>query len=418
MNSATKIFLVILRLAIGWQFLFEGAEKLYTVYSPTQDTKPYTSTGFLQQATGPFRDQIVAQVGDPDKTALDRLQPETITAAWRAYYDQFAQHYALTADQRKRADALIDKQQKDLVEGKHMFKNAYPGRTVPLEETLAQRVADYRQVLAEVQEREGTKLRVFNHDVEQADLQLVKGQAADRRRELLAFVGDQTNAFKKSLDDLLTPDQKAKGAVPETPAPRAHWLDWDNLTWLRWLSAWTVGVLGAVMFLSNLGGILRHRARGDLGFFGRSVAWLWTLIGLALAATAAVYIYMHWRDYSRTEIMDWLSSWGLLLIGAALLLGLATRSAALAGAVFLVMLYLWWPPLPWVPLNPKAEGAVPFINKNMIELLALLVLATTRSGRWLGLDAIIQVFNPWRYRRVPPASVPAPRQPARHMVRV
>jgi hypothetical protein len=44
------------------------------------------------------------------------------------------------------------------------------------------------------------------------------------------------------------------------------------------------------------------------------------------------------------------------------------------------------------------EGHYYFVNKNLIEMLALLVLATTRSGCWLGLDGLLHRLNPWRRR--------------------
>ena len=64
--------------------------------------------------------------------------------------------------------------------------------------------------------------------------------------------------------------------------------------------------------------------------------------------------------------------------------GLFTRLACLLGAGFLVMTYLTHPPFPWYPLPPNTEGNPLFINKNVIECLALLVLATFPTGRWLG----------------------------------
>jgi uncharacterized membrane protein YphA (DoxX/SURF4 family) len=79
-----------------------------------------------------------------------------------------------------------------------------------------------------------------------------------------------------------------------------------------------------------------------------------------------------------------------------LLLGLLTRPACLAGAGLLLLFYLAMPPLPGVPDPPRAEGHYLFINKNVIEMLALLVLATTRSGTWFGLDGLLQFLNPFR----------------------
>jgi hypothetical protein len=58
------------------------------------------------------------------------------------------------------------------------------------------------------------------------------------------------------------------------------------------------------------------------------------------------------------------------------------------------MLNLAMPPFPWLPPNPRAEGHYYFVDKNLIEMLALLALATTRSGRWAGLDALLQFLSP------------------------
>ena len=77
--------------------------------------------------------------------------------------------------------------------------------------------------------------------------------------------------------------------------------------------------------------------------------------------------------------------------------GLFTRLACVLGAGFLVMTYLTYPPFPWYPLPPNTEGNPLFINKNVIECLALLVLATFPTGRWLGLDALIARFRGRRY---------------------
>jgi hypothetical protein len=65
------------------------------------------------------------------------------------------------------------------------------------------------------------------------------------------------------------------------------------------------------------------------------------------------------------------------------------------------MFYLSMPPWPGLPAAPMAEGHYLFVNKNLIEMLALLCLATTRSGCWAGLDGLLQFLNPWRRRNHP-----------------
>src|ERR1700730_6578446 len=80
MNRLTKIFLVLLRLAIGWHFLFEGLEKVQSVYlGPTTTSQPFTSAGYLREATGPMGPLARKQVGDPDEQTLARLTVQPLT---------------------------------------------------------------------------------------------------------------------------------------------------------------------------------------------------------------------------------------------------------------------------------------------------------------------------------------------------
>ena len=62
------------------------------------------------------------------------------------------------------------------------------------------------------------------------------------------------------------------------------------------------------------------------------------------------------------------------------------------------MIYLSMPPWPGLPPNPKAEGHYLIVSKNLIELIACLVIATTPSGHWIGLDALF--FGGRRRRRL------------------
>ena len=83
-------------------------------------------------------------------------------------------------------------------------------------------------------------------------------------------------------------------------------------------------------------------------------------------------------------IVDQLNIWGLLLIGTALMLGLLTRVAAAAGIVLLGLYYMAHPPL-FAPTSVPLEGNYLIVNKNVVEMLALLVVALLPATR-LGLD--------------------------------
>jgi len=110
------------------------------------------------------------------------------------------------------------------------------------------------------------------------------------------------------------------------------------------------------------------------------------------------------RPVKAWSLLDWsdaLVKYGLVAVGACLLAGFLTRTACLAGAGFLLMFFLAMPPLPWLPESPRAEGHYLYVNKNIIEMTALLALATLRTGRWAGLDGILQFLRPSRWRARP-----------------
>jgi uncharacterized membrane protein YphA (DoxX/SURF4 family) len=91
--------------------------------------------------------------------------------------------------------------------------------------------------------------------------------------------------------------------------------------------------------------------------------------------------------------LDWLeiaTTYSLIGIGLCLMLGFATRLAAVVGAVFLLTAVIL-PQLvfgPSYPPPPPSAGHTFLVNKEVIEMLALLVIALTPAGRWGGLDYI------------------------------
>jgi hypothetical protein len=95
--------------------------------------------------------------------------------------------------------------------------------------------------------------------------------------------------------------------------------------------------------------------------------------------------------------------YGLVAMGVCLILGLFGPLAALAGAVFLGQIYFSMPPWPGLPPNPMAEGHYFIVNKNLIEMLACLVLVFIPTSSWIGLDPL--VFG-WMFRRPDTAEVP------------
>jgi thiosulfate dehydrogenase [quinone] large subunit len=98
------------------------------------------------------------------------------------------------------------------------------------------------------------------------------------------------------------------------------------------------------------------------------------------------------KSWDLIDFIDWSTRWFLLIVGVLLMVGLFTRLSCFAAAVFLAMTILTQPSVPWLPAPPVSEGNYLFVNKNVIEMVALLALMTTRSGKWAGLDAIVSAL--------------------------
>src|ERR1035437_5277553 len=78
-------------------------------------------------------------------------------------------------------------------------------------------------------------------------------------------------------------------------------------------------------------------------------------------------------------------TWGLIIIGLALFLGLFDRIATIAGMALVTLFWLANPPLTGLDFGVPHEGNYLFVDKNMIEFFALFILALFPTGRYLGL---------------------------------
>jgi len=99
----------------------------------------------------------------------------------------------------------------------------------------------------------------------------------------------------------------------------------------------------------------------------------------------------HWIAAHPTalQVVDLLNVWGLVLIGLALLLGAFSGFAALCGIALLGLYYVASPPLVGLPSNAGAEGSYLIVNKNLVEILALCVVAAFPAGGFFGLERAV-----------------------------
>lgn len=91
------------------------------------------------------------------------------------------------------------------------------------------------------------------------------------------------------------------------------------------------------------------------------------------------------------NVMDFFNVWGLILIGAGLIVGLFTRVAAFAGIVLLAFYYLSHPAIIGANYAIPSEGSYLWVNKNLIELLTLWIITLFPTWKSVGMDRFL--FN-------------------------
>ena len=95
---------------------------------------------------------------------------------------------------------------------------------------------------------------------------------------------------------------------------------------------------------------------------------------------------------------DLITMWGLTAVGVLLVLGLFTRIASLGGIGFILLFYLCNPPFVGYFYSIPTEGSYLIVNKNLVELGALVVILVTGSGRFAGFDRIVRALVGGRTR--------------------
>lgn len=89
------------------------------------------------------------------------------------------------------------------------------------------------------------------------------------------------------------------------------------------------------------------------------------------------------------NIIDTINIWGLILIGAGLILGSFTRLATFFGIILLAFYYLSHPQLIDLKYAMPSEGSYLFVDKILIELAAMIVLLFFPTGRIIGIDNLL-----------------------------
>ncbi len=93
---------MLLRIAIGWHFLYEGLEKYE---STRKGGKPFSAEPYLRNATGPLSPSFRGMLPDVNRLAV--LDPVRLKAGWAADVERIANHYNFDQVQRDKAQAEL-----------------------------------------------------------------------------------------------------------------------------------------------------------------------------------------------------------------------------------------------------------------------------------------------------------------------
>ena len=97
------LFLVLLRIAIGWHFLTEGLDK---IESTRYGKQPFSAEIYLRNSAGPLAPQFRSML--PDVDGLDLLDPAQLKSGWSETVERIENHYRFTDDQKAKAKALLE----------------------------------------------------------------------------------------------------------------------------------------------------------------------------------------------------------------------------------------------------------------------------------------------------------------------
>lgn len=114
----------------------------------------------------------------------------------------------------------------------------------------------------------------------------------------------------------------------------------------------------------------------------------WTSYGYLMDSKGffSPFFTMIAENQTMMAIADFINIYGLTIIGLLLILGLFERVGYLAAAFLLLLYYLSHPPLLNVEYLLPSEGTTLWVDKNLVMLVAVIVLYFFPTSQIIGLD--------------------------------
>lgn len=378
-SCAAVILLVVLRVGIGWQLLYEGMWKINTQQTQT----PWTSDGYLKSAQGPFRGLFRAMAGDPDDKSW--LDADAVSARWDNFNERFSNHYRLSDGQKNRLTTMINgASSHDAVLDLPKLPEGVDFAALKLDKTISFD-ATAKRLKIDGQRR------------------MIATEKAKLEEQVAGREGADYDQYRKALDDAFSRASR----LSYKERMRAHLLgDPDNAGLIE-------GRIGQIQLYNEM--LKRYEGRlaaAKIQFEQDQLTRIWSdvrakdrdLAGPLLAMNKELQedamTLLEVSQLSRgrlapplspIRIVDLLTITGLAGLGILLIIGLFTRFAAFSAAFMVLGFYLAMPPFPGVPEAPGPEHSF-IVNKNLIEVFALLALSAVPTGYWFGLDKLVAGF--------------------------
>ncbi|MBP3953818.1 hypothetical protein J8F10_00700 [Gemmata sp. G18] len=394
--SLRVFFLLALRIAIGWHFTFEGLHKIHSIHTGvTETSRPFSSEPYFKVAPGPLGEKMRKEFSDPgaeiekkvkapksiSREDFLKLQPDEQAAACPEEVAKQFDSLEANAKQIAKADAereLSDAnaaEEKAVKDATAVEDKATKAAKTDAERAAAKAAGDTARAKAKAdgdKARQVAQKKLDSFEAVGDDLVKVAKVAyarwvygADARPAQVKFItGDLQLTAPQRIDHLSWVRKEAKEAEERQSLGLGNGSGTDS----KRVAEFRMGAITAEADLARDANAFIDELKKDLGFKPDPKAV---------------------PELSNGQRMDRVTMWFLVVVGACLMGGLLTRLACVMAAGFLVMTYLAHPAFPWYPQPPNTEGNPLFINKNVIEALALLALACYPTGRWLGLDAIV-----------------------------
>jgi len=414
--------MLLLRVALGWQFLEEGLWKL-------DKRNNFSSAGYLSQAKGPLAEHYRSMVPDYyDWETLVVVQPEDPPTSGTEWHRLKSNELRAMRKRYVVFNGLSEEQAKEKTEK-------------PLDEATKK--------LDDLVNENDSAISKYIKDSRELDAQIDQAKTAGDHAKLETLQADQQaleDQAKSWKSKVARIERDLRNALPDTPA-EAPYDQWNVGVIEAWNDFYDQAVehYGYDEATQDKAQAALASAREELRDFfadeheavdeylreskalaeskkengSKDVPFLQGRIGdkereLSAQATAwknkvraleSEYHNKLWRladgypnveavpqEKTTLEKFDTFMSYSLVAIGGCLVLGLFTRLASLGGAVFLLNVALAQPNFPWLgpPIHPSIGHSL--VTKEVVEMLVMAFMACTTIGRVAGVDFFIHAL--------------------------